>query len=480
MCFMGIKHVILVVNKMDLVDYDKHIFDEITREFKMLCSEFDFISVYTLPASATVGDNITTASSNTPWYTGSSLLEYLETIQIADTHGQDGFLMPVQRICRPDRNFRGIQGEIALGKIAVGDEIVILPAGESSRVAQILVTDSKQSSAAAGQPVTICLEDEVDVSRGCVLAKNYQPETANLFSATIIWTDNDKLVAGRSYQLKCGTSLLPAKILKVKYKIDINDGKHLEAEFINKNEIAVVDIILPSKIVFDVFSHCKSIGGFILIDRITHMTSACGIIEHGLRRSSNVFWQETEINREFRSSQKGQTPFTLWFTGLSGSGKSTLANALEVRLVSMNKHTMILDGDNVRQGLNNDLGFTETERVENIRRIAEVSKLMNDAGLIVLTAFISPYRQDRDNSRTIIGQDYIEVYVSTSLEECEKRDVKGLYRKARNNEIPNFTGISSAYEEPKNPDIVIDTEQLSVEKSVDMILTYLQQSGYNL
>ena len=404
------------------------------------------------------------------------MLEYLETVDTDDETKEEGFVMPVQRVCRPNHTFRGFQGEVESGEINSGDEITVLPSKEKAMVKTILVADTEVTTAAKGQPVTIQLDREIDISRGCVLIRDTDLKVTNMFTATLLWMDDTELVRGKNYLIKVGTKIMSATVMDIKHKIEINSGACIPAKQIYKNEIAVCDIALAEEIVFDKFALHKAVGSFILIDRVTNMTSACGVIEHSLRRSENLVWQKTDISRELRANSLGQKPVTLWFTGLSGSGKSTLANALEKALCAAGKHTMLLDGDNIRMGLNKDLGFEERDRIENIRRIAEVSKLMNEAGLIVLTSFISPYRSDRRNAKDIIGESsFIEIYVNTSLEECEKRDVKGLYKKARAGEIPNFTGISSPYEVPKNPNIVIDTDKSSIEESVAIILKAIQK-----
>lgn len=480
---MGIRHFVFAINKMDLVHYEKNAYDKIVRDIKKFVSEFDVLSVRMIPVSATEGDNITHLSSAMTWYSGETLLEYLENIEISDLSGQESFVMAVQRVSRPNHSFRGFQGQINAGEVTVGDEIVVLPSGESAQVTGIYVTDRTENSAQAGEPVTLQLDREIDISRGCVFCKKksfdkkmadeneaFYVETANMVTAKLFWMDDERLVPGRNYWIKLGTKMLPAAVMDIKYKIDVNSGEQQPAEQIYKNELAVCDIMLSEKCAVSAFEQNRDLGSFIFINRITNMTSACGTVMHTLRRSNNLVWQETDITKKIRSEQKNQTPKTVWFTGLSGSGKSTLANALEKRLVAMGRHTMLLDGDNIRMGLNKDLGFTETDRVENIRRIAEVAKLMNDAGLIVLTAFISPYQRDRENAREIIGEDFLEVYVSTPVEECERRDVKGLYKKARKGEIPNFTGISSPYEAPETPDVEIDTRELSIEAAVSMII----------
>jgi bifunctional enzyme CysN/CysC len=467
---MGIKHLVLAVNKMDLIRYDQHRFDEIKREFNRFVSNYELESIQVIPVSATAGDNITKSSEHTPWYEGLPLLSYLEQIDVQKEAGSQAFVMPVQRVCRPSHEFRGFQGQIEAGAIAVGDEIVTLPSHEKAKVRSILVTNQEKDQAVQGQPVTIQLDREVDVSRGSVLSKEGKLEMADMLTATILWMDDVELVPGRNYLIKIGTKTLPAMVMNLKSKIDINTGNSIKVDQLFKNEMATCDISLSEKIVFDKFENNEAMGSLILIDRVTNMTSACGTINHALRRSTNVVWQDTEVTRELRAKQKRQKPFTIWFTGLSGSGKSTLANEVEKRLLTLGKHTMLLDGDNVRHGLNKNLGFKEVDRVENIRRIAEVANLMNEAGLITIASFISPYERDRENARNIIGKDFIEVYVSTSLETCERRDAKGLYKKARSGEIPNFTGISSPYEAPTNPQITIDTSQYSVEDATDLII----------
>lgn len=472
---MGIKHFVFAVNKMDLIHYDENRFDKIQKEIKMMMGEYDYNSIKILPVSATEGDNVTVKSSHMPWYKGESLLTYLENIDVHENPSETGFTMPVQRVCRPDRTFRGFQGQIETGEISVGDEITALPSNEKAVVKGIIDSGKEVKTSDAGHAVTISLDREVDVSRGCVLAKDTKPIVGNLFTAELLWMDDSYLVAGKNYLLKLGTKMVPAVVMNIKYKIDVNTGNEVHADTIYKNEIAVCDISVSDKIVFDKFKKNQALGCLILIDRITNMTSACGIVMHSLRRTDNLTWHEMDITREFRAQQKGQQPKTIWMTGLSGSGKSTLANELEKRLVALGKHTMLLDGDNVRMGLNKNLGFKEADRIENIRRISEVAKLMNDAGLIVITSFISPYVRDRRKAKEIIGEDsFIEVYVSTPLEECEKRDVKGLYKKARAGEIPNFTGISSPYEVPEHPDVTIDTSSMPLEECVDALLKQIE------
>lgn len=473
---MGIKHFVFAVNKMDLISFDKHKFSKIEKEIKILIAEFDYDSLKIIPCSATDGDNITKKSNRTPWYKGESLLAYLESIDVTADDVETGFTMAVQRVCRPNHTFRGFQGQIETGSVSIGDEVTTMPSNETCHVKGIINAGQEVQTAEKGCAVTISLDKEVDVSRGCVLVSKAKPFIGNLFSVKLLWMDDTRLVAGKNYLLKLGTKKIPCVVMNIKHKIDVNSGDEVSADAIYKNEIAVCDISTSEKIVFDEFSTNQGLGSFILIDRLTHMTSACGVVSHILRRSDNLTWHDMDISREQRANQKGQTPKTIWFTGLSGSGKSTLANEIEKKLFLLGKHTMTLDGDNVRLGLNKNLGFKEADRIENIRRIAEVAKLMNDAGLIVITSFVSPYERDRMRAKEIIGKDsIIEVYVNTPVEECEKRDVKGLYAKARRGEIPNFTGISAPYEAPSNPDIVINTADMSIEDAVDTILKKLEE-----
>lgn len=473
---MGIRHFVFAVNKMDLVRYDQKIYRKIEKDIKKLAVDLELDHVNVIPVSATEGDNVTLNSSNMPWYLGKTLLGFLETVDVEDATEEQGFVLPVQRVCRPNHTFRGFQGQIESGTVKTGDEIAVLPSREKAIVQSILVTDQESSEASMGQAVTITLDREIDVSRGCVLVRDADLIVSSMFTATILWMDDVELTQGKNFLVKIGTKLIPAAVMDIKYRVDIHTGEHLAATHLYKNEIAVCDIAAADEIVYDIFRKHKGVGSFILIDRVTNMTSACGVVEHSLRRSENIVWQKLDITREIRAGKMGQKPLTLWFTGLSGSGKSALANEIEKRLSVAGKYTMLLDGDNIRMGLNKNLGFEPEDRIENIRRIAEVARLMNDAGLIVLTAFISPFASDRQNARDIIGEgNFVEIYVSTPLEECERRDIKGLYRKAREGRIPNFTGISSPYEVPGKAEIVIDTSRQSIEESVDMVLKTLEK-----
>lgn len=471
---MGIQYFVFAVNKMDLVRYSRKDYQKIEKDIKKLAVDLELSHVDVIPVSATEGDNVTLKYSHMPWYRGKTLLEYLETVDIEEGAAEKGFVMPVQRVCRPNHTFRGFQGQIEAGAIREGDEVTILPSREKAEVESILITDRKSTQAEKGQAVTISLNREVDVSRGCVLVRNTELTVSTMFTASILWMDDTELTEGKNFLIKIGTKMLPASVMDIKYRVDIYSGEQIAASKLYKNEMAVCDIAAASPVVYDTFKNHKGMGSFILIDRVTNMTSACGVVEHPLRRSENIVWQELDITREIRAGKMGQKPMTLWFTGLSGSGKSALANEIEKRLNISGRYTMLLDGDNIRMGLNKNLGFEPEDRIENIRRIAETAKLMNDAGLIVLTSFISPFESDRQNARSIIGEDsFIEIYVSTPLKECEKRDVKGLYQKAREGKIPNFTGISSPYEEPEDAEIVVDTSLQSLEESAEQVMEKL-------
>lgn len=470
---MGIRYLVFAINKMDLLGYSEEAFNQIVKDIKLLGDELETLDVQIIPVSATAGDNITILSSNMPWYCGKVLLEYLETVEIKKIAKND-FIMPVQRVCRPNQNFRGFQGHIESGKIRLGDEVTILPSGERARVKELYAANQLVELAKHGQAVTICLNREIDISRGCVISKNANLKVTKFFCATILWMDDKELVQGREFLIKLASKMVPAVVLNLRYKVDMISGQHFAIKNAKKNDIVICELSLNEDIVCSSYMYERTMGSFILIDRLSNMTSACGRIEYFLCRDDNVKRQVLDITREMRSHHMRQKPFTLWFTGLSGAGKSTIANAVEKELYRLGKYTMLLDGDNIRMGLNCDLGFEERDRAENIRRIAEVSKLMNDAGIIVLTAFISPFLCDRNKARKIIGEDnFIEIYINTSLEECEKRDKKGLYKKARLGEISNFTGVNSPYEPPETPDIVIDTAECSVRQAVSCILEHI-------
>ena len=470
---LGIRNLVLAVNKMDLIDYDETKFNAIVSDYAKFAESIGIESFHAVPISGLAGDNITSRSDNTDWYGGPVLIDLLETMQISNTASQEmPFRMPVQWVNRPNLDFRGFSGLIASGTVKPGDELRSLPSGKSSTVKSVVTMDGELDEAVAGQSITITLEEEIDCSRGDVLATaDDPPEVADQFETTIVWMDDEPLVVGRGYWLKLGTQMVSVTIAEPKYEIDVNTMEHLASQTLNLNQIGVCEITTDRRIVFDPYTENRALGGFILIDKITNHTVGAGMLHFSLRRSQNVHWQPTDITRDHHASMKNQTPRVLWFTGLSGSGKSTIANEVEKKLALMNRHTFLLDGDNVRHGLNKDLGFTESDRIENIRRIGEVAKLMTDAGLIVLTAFISPFRADRQLVRDMIdGGEFIEIHVDTPLEIAEARDVKGLYKKAREGKLKNFTGIDSPYEPPESPEIRVNTVEMTPEEAADHII----------
>lgn len=471
---MGIRDFVFIVNKMDLAGYTEETFRSIKKELEQFIQNFPYHSMTVIPVSATIGDNITNPSETMNWYQGPTLLAYLEDLELTSKSSEEDFILPIQRVSRPNHTFRGFQGQVEAGSLRLGDTVTVYPSGEQAAVSRLLAAGEETEEIVEGQPVTVCLDKEIDCSRGCVMVKGRTPEVGNMFRVTMLWMDDVPLVEGKEYMLKLGTKKIPARIVKIEYKIDVNTGEQIPVTQVEKNGIVVCSVLTAEKIVFRKFSENEALGGLILIDRITNMTSACGVIEQALKHFDNLTWQDSDVTKEIREKRLGQKAATLWFTGLSGSGKSTLANALEIQLTAIGKHTMLLDGDNIRMGLNRDLGFSDEDRTENIRRIAEVAKLMNDAGLIVLTSFISPFKQDRELARSIIGEDFVEIYVNTPLEECERRDVKGLYKKARKGEIPVFTGISSPYEAPEQPEIQIDTSKCSVEEAMEQVMKALK------
>ena len=470
---LGIRNLVLAVNKMDLIDYDETKFNAIVSDYAKFAESIGIESFTAVPISGLAGDNITSRSDNTDWYGGPVLIDLLETMQISNTASQEmPFRMPVQWVNRPNLDFRGFSGLIASGTVKPGDELRSLPSGKTSTVKSVVTMDGELDEAVAGQSITITLEEEIDCSRGDVLATaDDPPEVADQFETTIVWMDDEPLVVGRGYWLKLGTQMVSVTIAEPKYEIDVNTMEHLASQTLNLNQIGVCEITTDRRIVFDPYTENRALGGFILIDKITNHTVGAGMLHFSLRRSQNVHWQPTDITRDHHASMKNQTPRVLWFTGLSGSGKSTIANEVEKKLALMNRHTFLLDGDNVRHGLNKDLGFTESDRIENIRRIGEVAKLMTDAGLIVLTAFISPFRADRQLVRDMIdGGEFIEIHVDTPLEVAEARDVKGLYKKAREGKLKNFTGIDSPYEPPESPEIRVNTVEMTPEEAADHII----------
>ncbi|MEL6238408.1 MAG: sulfate adenylyltransferase subunit CysN [Pseudomonadota bacterium] len=474
---LGIRHLVLAVNKMDLVDYNQGTFDEIVAEYEDFAKEVGIESFTAIPISGFKGDNITTApSASTPWYDGPALIEHLESVQLANTAAQErSFRMPVQWVSRPNLDFRGFAGLITDGTVKPGDPVRIVPAGKTSTVKSIETFDGQLDEGVAGQSVTITLEDEVDCSRGDVIAAaGDPPEASDQFCATFVWMDEAALKPGRGYWLKLGSQMVTATVQTPKYEIDVNSLERLAAKTLELNAIGVAEFATDKPITFEPYATSRQLGGFILIDKFTNATVGAGMIEFSLRRAQNVHWQATTVTREDHASLKNQTPRVLWFTGLSGSGKSTIANEVEQKLALMNRHTFLLDGDNVRQGLNKDLGFTETDRIENIRRIGEVAKLMTDAGLIVLTAFISPFRAERQMVRQMMSEgEFIEVFVDTPLEVAEARDVKGLYKKAREGKIKNFTGIDSPYEPPQSAEITVNTVTMTPSEAADYIISQI-------
>lgn len=477
---LGIRHVVLAVNKMDLVGWSREVFEKIVADYRAFATELGIEDVLCIPISGLMGDNITAASTNTPWYEGPSLVDHLETVEVDDERlARRPFRMPVQWVNRPDLDFRGFAGQIASGVVKPGDPVRILPSGRTSRVARIVTLDGDLDDAQAGQSVTLTLADEVDISRGDVIAAADQPcEVADQFESTIVWMGEDELLAGRSYWLKIGARTVSAQITGIKHRIDVNTLQESAARTVGLNEIAVCNLSLTQPVAFEPYEIDRGLGGFILMDRITNATVGAGMIRFALRRSHNIHWQALDITREARAAAKGQKPAVVWFTGLSGSGKSTIANLVEKRLHAEGRHTYILDGDNVRHGLNRDLGFTEGDRVENIRRVAEVARLMAHAGLIVLVSFISPFRAERRMAREMMPDgEFIEVFVDTPLEEVEARDPKGLYAKARRGELKNFTGIDSPYEPPENADIHVRTAMLNPEEASDLIVSSLREAG---
>ena len=474
---LGIKNLVLAVNKMDLIDYDQEKFEAIVADYRKFADSIGVEDFTAIPMSGLAGDNITTRSGNTRWYDGPVLIDHLETIEVSNTASQTKpFRMSVQWVNRPNLDFRGFSGLIASGTVKPGDELRSLPSGKTSTVKSIVTMDGDLDQAVAGQSVTITLADEIDCSRGDVLAAaDSPPEVADQFETTIVWMDDEPLVVGRAYWLKLGAQMVSVTVAEPKYEIDVNNpsgsGSHLASQTLHLNQIGVCEITTDRRIVFDSYADNRALGGFILIDKITHRTVGAGMLHFSLRRSQNVHWQPTDITRDHHAAMKNQTPRVLWFTGLSGSGKSTIANEVEKKLALMNRHTFLLDGDNVRHGLNKDLGFTESDRIENIRRIGEVAKLMTDAGLIVLTAFISPFRADRQLVRDMIDAgEFVEIHVDTPLEVAEARDVKGLYKKARAGKLKNFTGIDSPYEPPEDPEIRVNTVEMTPEEAADYII----------
>ena len=473
---IGIKNIVLAVNKMDLIEYDALRYQMIVEDYRGFAQSIGIETFTAMPISGFKGDNIATRSLNTPWYAGPTLIDHLESVAVnAEADQARPFRMPVQWVNRPNLDFRGFAGLIASGRIATGDAVRVLPSGKTSTVSRIVTMGGDLEEAVAGQSVTLCLADEVDCSRGDVLSiADTPPQVADQFEATIVWMEDDPMIVGRGYWLKLGTQLVSATVQPPKYQTNVNTMEQLAAKTFELNAIGVAEIATDKPIVFEPYADNKTMGGFILIDKINNATVAAGILNFSLRRAQNVHWQALDVSREAHANLKNQKPAVLWFTGLSGSGKSTIANLVEKKLHRMNRHTFLLDGDNVRHGLNRDLGFTQADRIENIRRVGEVAKLMADAGLIVITAFISPFRAEREMVRAMLNAgEFIEVHIDTPLADAEARDVKGLYKKARAGELKNFTGIDSPYEAPETPEIRIDTTRLTPDQAADLIIEAL-------
>ena len=473
---LGIRRFVLAVNKMDLVDYDQGAFDAIAADYRVFAGKIGVSDWVAIPVSGLNGDNVVGRSEAMPWYAGSSLLEHLDSVPVeAEADAAKPLRMPVQWVNRPNQDFRGFAGQIASGSVAPGAEVRIVPSGRVTRVERIVSAGGDLEGAVAGQSVTLTFADQVDCSRGDVIAAGADPpEAADQFEAAIVWMADEPLLPGRGYWLKIGTQTVTATVHEPKYEVNVNTLDHLAAKTLELNAIGVAEIATDREIVFERYADSRVLGGFILIDKLSNATVGCGMLHFALRRALNIHRQHLDVSRETHATLKGQKPAVLWFTGLSGAGKSTIANLVEKKLVARGRHTFLLDGDNVRHGLNRDLGFTDADRIENIRRVGEVARLMADAGLIVMTAFISPFRAEREMVRAMLPEgEFIEVFVDTPLAEAEKRDAKGLYAKARAGELKNFTGIDSPYEEPESPEIRIDTTAMGAEEAADLIVAEL-------
>lgn len=473
---VGVKKVLLAVNKLDLVDYSEDVYRQIVSDYSDFAeSALDIESITAVPISALLGDNVVERSENTPWYNGETIMQYLENIEVQNQRKQASFRMPVQWVNRPNPNFRGFSGLIASGETKIGDKVRLHPGGKESTIESIVTWEGELQQASAGQSVTITLNDEIDVSRGDIIATPTDPcGESDQFQSRILWMSADAMIPGRQYIFKSNTQSATLTLGKLKHRIEVNTLDHLPAKTLELNEIGVCNISLDKRIAYDSYDNNQTLGGFIVIDRLSNNTVGMGLIDFALRRSENIHWQKMDVSKESRAEQKSQTPKIIWFTGLSGSGKSSIANILEKKLQALGKHTITLDGDNMRHGLNRDLGFTAADRVENIRRVGEVAKLMVNSGLICITSFISPFESERKMARSLVSEnEFIEVFIDTPLSVCEERDVKGLYAKARSGQIPNFTGISSPYEPPEKPEIRIDTTKLSAEAAANQIIEFI-------
>jgi bifunctional enzyme CysN/CysC len=477
---LGIRQVVLAVNKIDLVGYSKDVYDAIVDEYRAFSADFGFETFQAIPISARFGDNVLDPGPNLPWYDGPTLVRHLETVAVADDSLARPFRMPVQWVNRPNLDFRGFSGTVASGRIRPGEPIVVAKSGRTSKVKSIVTFDGEQDEATAGEAVTITLADEIDVSRGDVLTgPDDRPEVADQFACHLIWMADEPMLPGRSYLIKLGTKTVGGQVTEIKHKVDVNTFSQLAAKQLALNEVGVVNVALAEPIAFDAYRLNRDTGAFIVIDRLSNLTVGAGMVDYGLRRATNIHWQAIDISKRSRAEAKHQRPAVLWFTGLSGAGKSTVANLVEKRLHAMGRHTYILDGDNVRHGLNKDLGFTDADRVENIRRVAETAKLFVDAGLIVLVSFISPFRSERRLARDLVEKgEFVEIFVDTPLAVAETRDPKGLYRRAREGKIKNFTGIDSPYEAPEAPELRLDTASDSPDQLAEQIVAYLEANGY--
>ena len=477
---LGIRHVILAINKFDLVAYSREIFDAIVADFTAFAAPLGFVTLVPIPISARFGDNVIAPSAHTPWYKGPMLLAHLESVDVDTALADKPFRLPVQWVNRPNLDFRGFAGTLAGGRIRTGDPVAVARSGRSSTVARIVAMGGDLPEAVAGDSVTLTLADEIDISRGDVLcAPGARPEVSDQFAAHLLWVAEEEMLPGRQNLIKIGTKTVPAQITELKHKVDINNLSHTAAKTLHLNEVGYVNLSTAEPIAFDAYRDNRDTGGFIMIDRFTNATVGAGMIDFGLRRATNVHWQALDVNKAARAGIKGQRPAVVWFTGLSGSGKSTIANLVERTLHAQGKHTYLLDGDNVRHGLNRDLGFTDADRVENIRRVAEVAKLFADAGLIVLVSFISPFRSERRMAREMLAPgEFIEIFVDTPIEVCMARDPKGLYKKARAGEIRNFTGVDSPYEVPEAPELTLKTVDIDPAAEAEAVVAFLRKSGH--
>ncbi|AJP56808.1 adenylyl-sulfate kinase [Pandoraea vervacti] len=477
---IGIRHVVLAINKLDMVDYSQEVFDRIVAEYREFGKQIGIETFLAIPMSALKGDNITERSDHTPWYHGPTLMDFLESVEVDNDLAQRGpFRMPVQWVNRPNLDFRGFSGRVVGGAIEPGARVRVLPSGRESTVDLIVTRDGNLGRAVAGQSVTITLKDEIDISRGDVLTVSASPApVADQFEANVVWMSDEAMLPGRPYLMKIGARTVGVTIAVPKYKINVNTLEHLAAKTLELNEIGVCNLHLDQAIAFDPYRENRDMGGFIIVDRLTNATVGAGMLHFALRRSQNIHWQAIEVNKDAHAQLKGQTPAVIWFTGLSGAGKSTIANLVEKKLHALGRHTYLLDGDNIRHGLNKDLGFTEADRVENIRRVGEVSRLMVDAGLLTLVSFISPFRAEREMARSLVSPgEFVEVFIDTPLSVAEQRDPKGLYKKARRGDLKNFTGIDSPYEAPENPELRVDTTQMAPEDAAEKIVQFLQARG---